>query len=128
MRRILPLLLVVLTSTLASCTAGMSAGTAGGSRYHITPEALDAIRGNTQNLHQAIQQLRPIWLQSRGATAQQQLLPLVYVDGIRYGELESLRQIPISDVREVELIPARDATTQYGTGHAGGIVAVTIGP
>jgi len=49
---------------------------------------------------------------------------LVYVDGTRHGNLESLRQLMTSDVREVWYLNARDATSRYGTGHTAGVIEV----
>jgi hypothetical protein len=58
-------------------------------------------------LLEALQQLRPEWLRSRGATAG------VSVDGGAPGDLELLRMIPTSTVREVRFERASSST-----GHA----------
>jgi hypothetical protein len=47
------------------------------------------------------------------------------VDGIRFGTAESLQRVRVIEVEFVRYLNARDATTRYGTGHAGGVIAVT---
>jgi hypothetical protein len=41
-----------------------------------------------------------------------------------YGELQSLRQIPVSQVKEIRYLDFNAATLQFGTGHSGGIILV----
>jgi hypothetical protein len=77
--------------------------------------------------------LRPGMLVSRSMSSRQSGMPLwesdpgikVYLDGIRYGGVESLHAIPASTVREVRWLSALDATTRYGTGHTAGAITVT---
>jgi hypothetical protein len=47
------------------------------------------------------------------------------VDRARFGELDVLRNIAVQDVESIRFIPARDATTLYGTGYGGGVIEVT---
>jgi hypothetical protein len=51
-------------------------------------------------------------------------LPLVYVDEMPYGDLATLQTIPIIEITEIRYINARDATTRWGTGVAGGVIEV----
>ena len=125
MRPFISLVLIGLTFPLASCAAGTASGGSRGSSSVITTEELEAARVDTRDLFDLIERLRPNWLVSRGSTMRERIDPVVYVDGTRFGELESLRDIAIIAVLEVRWISARDATFQYGTGHAGGIIAVS---
>jgi len=50
---------------------------------------------------------------------------LIYVDGLRMGGPEALDNLQPNDVQELRFISAADATTLYGTDHAGGIIQVT---
>jgi hypothetical protein len=52
--------------------------------------------------------------------------PVVYVQGVRYGELRDLQRMNLDEVREVEFIDAASATTRFGTGHSGGAIMVSI--
>ena len=69
---------------------------------------------------QAIERLRPRWLQSRAGDSVQ-----LYVDGSRRSNVRDLQSMRINDVEQMEYMSASDATTRYGTGHAGGAVLVT---
>lgn len=125
MRPLISLLLIGLTFSLTSCVAGTASGGSRGGSSLITTEELEEARTDAQNLYAVIERLRPNWLVSRGSTMRERIDPVVYVDGTRFGDLASLRQIAIIAVLEVRWISARDATFQYGTGHAGGIIAVS---
>ncbi len=39
--------------------------------------------------------------------------PTVYVDSMRYGDLDALRNIPIVDIAEIRYIGGPDATTRW---------------
>ena len=49
----------------------------------------------------------------------------VVVDGIPRGDLEELTLIRTESVERMRFISAAEATTQYGTGYAGGVIEVT---
>jgi hypothetical protein len=51
-------------------------------------------------------------------------MPKVYVDNVSYGNVESLSNINSSQIKEIRYIKATDATTQWGTGHTGGVILV----
>lgn len=79
--------------------------------------------------------LRPSMLVSRGVstTRSQSRLSMraadygikVYLDGIRYGGVESLSMIPASMVFEIRWLSAIEATTRYGTGNVAGAIEIT---
>ena len=81
------------------------------------------------NLWDALRRLRPQWLRARASSS---LIggdgdePVVYVQEIRYGALRTLQQMNIDQVRRVEFIDGRDATTRFGTGHGGGVIMVDL--
>lgn len=49
---------------------------------------------------------------------------VVYLDGVRYGRVESLRNLNLEEIREIEFIDAGDATTRFGTDHLGGAILI----
>jgi hypothetical protein len=53
-------------------------------------------------------------------------MPLVYVNGVRYGEPQTLRNLRVQEVEEIRFISATDATTRWGTGHTGGVIEVML--
>lgn len=83
------------------------------------------------NAFDAVSQLRPNWLASarqRSSTEREAAgaagVLVVYVDGTRLGGLETLRQIPLSELAEIQYYDAREATNLFGTGHPAGAINV----
>ncbi len=86
------------------------------------------------NAHTAMQFLRrarPAWLRARGSnslTSSGSMYPVVYIDNIRRpGGLSALFQVPLSEVRRMELVGPADATTRWGTGHQAGVILIVTG-
>jgi hypothetical protein len=84
-----------------------------------------------QNAYEAISLRRPFFLKSRGVrslreapTGQTVEYPVVYLDRMYYGDLESLRTISVSTIVEIRYLDFNSATVQFGTGHSGGIIHV----
>ena len=104
---------------LAGCASGGGGGGGGGGNPNqLTNEALQAVIGS--DAYQAIQRLRPRWLQSRGGNSAN-----VFVDGQeRPGGLEVLRGFPVADIDEMLYMSASEATTRYGTGHPNGLIVI----
>ena len=93
--------LVVITG---ACAHPVMNNVAGYDRNVITFDQLEGVRDQTA--WDAIRKVRPAFLMSRGpvtllGSASQ--YPSVYVDGMRYGGIETLRQIPASWIAEVRL-------------------------
>jgi hypothetical protein len=65
-----------------------------------------------------IERLRPGWLRQRAGVGS----AMVFLNGQRYGDLDSLRTIPAGDLDTARLLSAADATTLYGTGFPAGII------
>jgi hypothetical protein len=119
------LLAAVIALATVSCVAGGPRG-AGGDRNVITEEQIREQAG-TATAYDIVQRIRPHMLQRRGSTSlanPEPAFPLVYVDGMRRGEIHELRQVPASAVLRIEYISAADATTRWGTGHTAGVIAV----
>ena len=86
-----------------------------------------------QNAYDAISLRRPFFLKSRGPRSlrgapvgQTVEFPIVYIDGMYHGELESLKTIPVSRVREIHYLDDNAAMLRFGTGHTGGIILVLL--
>jgi hypothetical protein len=80
---------------------------------------------NAGSVYDAMQRLRPRWLRSRSTIGGDAVLPVVYVDGVRGGDISFLQSIRIEEVERARFINARDARTRCGTGHPGGGIEVT---
>jgi TonB-dependent Receptor Plug Domain len=110
---------------LAGCASG--GGAAGGSFDVLTGDQIRETKA--ANLWDALTALRPQWLRARGSSslvAGMSNEPVVYVQGIRYGEPRSLQSMNVDQVRRVEFLNARDATTRFGTNHSGGALMVDL--
>ncbi len=88
-------------------------------RNLITAEELSEL--SVASAYEAVQRLRPAWLQSRGRAP----LPVVFRNNSRWGgDPSSLQSIRIDSVREMRFLSASDATTRYGSGFTGGVILV----
>jgi hypothetical protein len=120
---------------VSGCASSPSSGTAAsqqsssrtrGSRDRITADELATI--DVQTALQAVQRLRPSFLQNRGGASssitQGPQDVVVYVDQTKMGGPSTLAQIPITDVKEIQWLSGTDATQRYGTGHGSGAIIV----
>lgn len=131
---------LIVLGALAGCASSSGSGTAAtttngqtGTRPArrdsnvITAEELAAAPQG--DLYSAVQQLRPNFMQMRGATsfgvATGPEVIQVYVDGILVGDTSMLKQYQTRDIKEVRKLSAADATQKYGTGHSQGAILVT---
>lgn len=111
---------------LAGCTGGL--GQTGGGRGgsgDITRADLDGT--SFSSAYNAVERLRPTWLRPRGAPtlSQDNPFPVVYVDGMRRGDLDELQAMPVGDLQTIGYLSPADATTRFGLGHTSGAIVVT---
>ena len=110
-----------------ACAAQRPAGVRSGDAQIITEEEVEASHATTA--YDAIQKLRANFLTYRGETSfnknTSQPYPTVYLDGQEFGPIASLRSIPASQVATIRLYRAWEATTKFGSGNMGGVIAVT---
>jgi hypothetical protein len=74
-----------------------------------------------------VQEFRPTWLHSRGVISLNDPSAgqvRVYLNGVSVGEVNQLRAIRVSDVRELHFLSAGPAQARYGVGHGGGVIEV----
>jgi len=97
-------------------------------RNVITQQELQEHRFET--LFDAIQALRPIWLQTRGTnTLQAQATQIqVYLDNSRMGGIETLSTINISSVVYIRHYDGIEATARWGLDHGQGAIYVSTHP
>jgi len=80
--------------------------------------------------YDVLSRLRPAFLVSRGQTTLNggtgtSSYPNVYLDGIAYGDITTLRNIDSSTIAAVQLYQAWEAQTKFGMGNNGGVIAIT---
>ena len=115
-------------SATKAATPAENASAARPNRDLITREQVDANPG-AQDAYEVVQRLRPDFLRERGAMSLQtsgRALAVVYLDGVRRGGPEVLKTIRAQELQEIRFISATDATTRWGTDHAGGAIDVKL--
>ena len=116
-----------LRETIDCSAAAMWLAAITGSRYLVTEDEL--VNVGDRSAYEALQQLRPTFLRSRDpqTPSHQNSTPIaVFVDGGRTEGVEALRSIRASTVREMRFYEPAEANTKFGTGHNGGVIAVTL--
>jgi hypothetical protein len=121
------ILLAVLPALALSCSHPRLGPGDVASPNIITEEEIDASR--SQTAYDAIHKLRANFLSYRGETSfdrnRSQPYPTVYLDGQEFGPIASLRTIPASQIATIRLYRSWEATTKFGTGNMGGVIAIT---
>ncbi|MBA3578563.1 MAG: hypothetical protein H0W42_01125 [Gemmatimonadaceae bacterium] len=120
------LMALMLILAAATCAPARIASTTPRDPGRISQDEI--VASLAQNAYEAVVKLRRNFLVSRGKTslrASDSPLPYVFVDGMRYGPVGTLRLIPASNVAEIRFLPAWEATTVYGTGFMSGVIEVT---
>ncbi|MQA89884.1 MAG: hypothetical protein GEU90_06585 [Gemmatimonas sp.] len=114
----------MLLGVIVACAATTTGG--GDNPNVLTYEELQSVT-SSNSAYEAIRLVRPQWLRSRGVSSfSGEADPIVvYVDNVRYGEAEALQSMSLPTVESIERIDATSATQRWGTGHAGGVLAVT---
>jgi hypothetical protein len=119
---------VLLAVSLIACASSGGSRTERASNRDILAAAeIESINAGT--LHDAIQQLRPHFLFSRGRVSMRTPntnRPVVIVNNVPQASLEALRTISARDVQYVRFLSAPDATTRFGTGYISGVIEVVL--
>jgi hypothetical protein len=121
--------LLLAATVLTSCGGGARSTNATNPRRDpdlITAEELATTTSST--LYDAVRALRPAWMLRTRPTAlmqQNQSQVIVYVDGTRFGNLESLRQITPQSAASVRFHSPGSAEARFGPGHLLGAIEVT---
>lgn len=89
---------------------------------------VEEIAGNTQtDLHAYLARKRPLWLRTRGPVGAGSTGVVVYVDGVRRGGVEELREFPLDIVAWVGHFSGPEASLRWGAGHSHGVIYVATG-
>ena len=108
---------VMLGMLLYACASGGAGGPGSRSADEITPEEVDALRGEVTNALQIVERLRPRWLREAGNwSVNLETAIVAYQDRNRLGSVEELRLIPIGTVRSIRALSASEAMILPGLG------------
>jgi hypothetical protein len=122
MSRTMPALaLAVAVAATACATTGEHQPT--GNPNMLTSEQIE--QSTATNAHDLVQNLRPRWLQVRGMHGAPTGQTAVYLDGARFGEIDSLRRINTRSIGSMRFLNPTEATNRFGTGHGHGAILIT---
>jgi hypothetical protein len=113
---------------LVGCGTAGEAGRMPASREVLT--AAEISKSGALTAYDAIRTLRPAFLRAQGLKAvltnpRSTVYPVVYLNGVYHGEMDSLKELTAQNINEIRYIEAKDATLMYGTGHSAGVILVT---
>jgi len=115
------MLVVALT---ACASAGNKSGTPKDSSVITREEIATSMESNA---YDAVARLRPLFLKSRGRTTingEVNDYATVFVDGVRYGDLSTLRGIVTNQIQMIRFLGGPDAVTKYGMSYGSGAIEV----
>ena len=119
--------LVPLVTLLGACSWASSPRGESPSSQIIYADEIE--RSSAVNAYEAIAKLRHNFLSDRGKTSildtSSPTVPNVYVDGIPYGPLASLYNIPAHQIASIRLYRAWEAQTKFGMDNPAGVIEVT---
>lgn len=112
----------------AACSTGRTHSATSSDRDILTADEIEAANmANTASAYDIIKRLRGNFLSYRGKTSLNNTSspdPVVYVDDQAYGLIPSLRNIPAGQIAWIRLYRSWEATTKFGAGNMGGVIAI----
>ena len=92
----------------------------------ITADEISRI--SVMTAYDVVKRLRPYFLASRGPTSiadPRPTTPVVYLDGVRYGDVSALVGIEASRIATIRYISGPEAQQRFGGDNVGGAILVT---
>lgn len=117
--------LLAIVAVLGCASSGSKSGLPPSSRSLITNEEIARSRATTA--YGAVEQMRPLWLRSHGQTSVSMpgsQYANVYINKQRYGDLTSLRSIPVDQVLEIRYYSPAESVTRFGAENVSGVIEV----
>lgn len=121
--------LMMVVAACASAPSGTdSAEATRGDASLITRAELE--RAQWPDIYHLVLNLRPRWMHTRGPDSFQGRAEevQVYVDGVRLGSVELLRNMPTSGIDHLEWIDPISAAGRWGLNHSHGVIAIAYSP
>jgi hypothetical protein len=117
--------LATLSLTVLAGCAGAGPGRTAPDRTELTRDEIAAT--SYTNAFDLVHSTRPHWLRIRGRTSFRNEPEIwVYVDGVRVGGPDFLRQLLPGDIESIRYHDAREAQFRYGVGHTHGALSVML--
>ena len=79
------------------------------------------------DVYALVQEFRPNWLHTRGPVSIMDPTAgdlRVFLNGVKTGDVNRLREMRVSEVRELRFLNAGEAQMRYGLGNSGGVIEV----
>jgi TonB-dependent Receptor Plug Domain len=117
---------LVAAAVMACANAGVGGTPVDAGNPNIITAAQIAASQQT-NAYDVVSRLRPNFLKSRGRTtvyAQGSDYATVFLDGQSFGDLSSLRNISVAQIRSIQFIRGTDAVTTYGMQYGAGVIDI----
>jgi hypothetical protein len=94
----------------------------------LTAEEMRAANVDGGSAYEAISRLRPSWLAhgTKSFDPPSTDLPIVFVDGQRYGDLDSLRNLDASHIADIRFYSPAEAGRFGLQGGLSGVIEVTL--
>ena len=119
--------ILLLTLLGLACAPAAAPGRGSANRQIISPGEIEAL--NAANAYEVIQKIRPNFLGFRGETSlirsRSSPYPTVYVDGMAFGPIATLRTISALQIESIRLYRSWEATTRFGMGNMSGVIEIT---
>jgi len=125
--RIRYLYLIALAAVIGCASAGSGSSSSRREPNLITADDIAGIP--VTNAYEAIERLRPLFLRSRGKTSintPNTQYATVYVDGVRYGDLNSLRNILAPHVLDIRFYNGAESGARFGLQNTAGVIEVRM--
>lgn len=117
------LLSIFLLLSFSACAATQT-GSSSSNRNLLTNEEIQQTRGYN-SAYEIIRNLRPHWLRKRGRQSiYNEGTIVVYLDDMKYGDPEMLREIRAENVRSIQFLSAAQASSRFGLDHTHGAILV----
>lgn len=112
---------IIALVVLAGCASASNGATR--DRSVITREEI--VEANEINALDLVRVYRPHWLRTRGSTSfVNEPEILLYIDGVRTGDVDMLADIATINIEEIHYYDARQAQFKFGVGHVQGAIEV----
>ena len=115
---------------LGACASANGARPPAGTSHRdpnvISADELATVHERTA--YELVQVLRPAMLTKRGATsiANGEAGIMVFIDNQRFGDLNSLKQLPTAGIREIRYVSPGEAQAMWGPGYTAGVIAISM--
>lgn len=119
---------LLLLALLAGCAGAAAERSPRPDRNLLTAEEMQS--RPYSSLHHAVAALRANWVRERPPSDHRGVAPeraQVFLDGLRVGDVEYLRQLQVGDVESVRYLSITEAATRFGhQADAGPILLITL--